>query len=129
MTKVTVKSPATAMLGKIEQTLNAINQKSCVVEIYNEVPYTEYVEYGTSKMAPRAMVRRSMPAVEDFLTQEFNNLPFPPTKEQIEGLMEDTRSVFLQEVVDRTPIGKVDTPTHKPGTLRRGWKEGDLRWE
>lgn len=129
MTKVTVKSPAFDMIAKIEQTMAAIGQKSCVVEIYNDVPYTEYVEYGTSKMAPRAMVRRSIPAVEDFLTEELNNLPFPPTKEQIEGLMEDTRAKFLQEVIDRTPIGKVTTETHKPGTLRRGWQEGDLRWE
>lgn len=117
------------VLKKIEQSLKAINQKACVVEIYNEVPYTEYVEYGTSKMAPRAMVRRSMPAIEDFLTSEFNNLPFPPTKEQIEGLMEDVREKFAQEVIDRTPIGKKQTKTHRPGTLRQGWKEGDLRWE
>jgi len=127
MTKVTVKSPD-LLLGKIEQALAEIGQKSCTVEIYNEVPYTEYVEYGTSKMAPRGMVRRSMPAVEDFMTQEFNNLPFPPTKEQIEGLMEDVQDKFLQEVIDRTPIGKVNTETHKPGTLKRGWQKGDLKW-
>lgn len=128
MTKVTVKSPAIQMLGKIEQALAEIGQKSCTVEIYNEVPYTEYVEYGTSKMAPRGMVRRSMPAVEDFMTQEFNNLPFPPTKDQIEGLMEDVQDKFLQEVIDRTPVGKVTTETHKPGTLKRGWQKGDLKW-
>lgn len=129
MTKVTVKSPAMNMLGQIEQTLKQIGQKACVVEIYNEVPYTEYVEYGTSKMAPRGMVRRSMPAVEDFMTQEFQNLSFPPTKEAIEGLMQDVREKFAQEVIDRTPIGKKQTKTHRPGTLRQGWKEGDLRWE
>ena len=129
MTKVTVKSPTNGILKQIEQTLAAINQKACTVEIYNEVPYTEYVEYGTSKMAPRAMVRRSMPAIEDFMTSEFHNLPFPPTKEQIEGLMEDVQDKFLQEVIDRTPIGKVNTETHKPGTLRRGWQKGDLRWD
>lgn len=128
MTKVTVKSPATQMLGKISETLKAIDQKACTVEIFNEVPYTEYVEYGTSKMAPRGMVRRSMPAVEDFMTEEFNNLPFPPTKEQIEGLMEDVQDKFLQEVIDRTPVGKVTTETHKPGTLKRGWQKGDLKW-
>lgn len=128
MTKVTVKSPATQMLEKISETLKAIDQKACTVEIYNDVPYTEYVEYGTSKMAPRAMVRRSMPAVEDFMTQEFNNLPFPPTKDQIEGLMEDVQDKFLQEVIDRTPVGKVTTETHKPGTLKRGWQKGDLKW-
>lgn len=127
MTKVTVKSPV-IQLRKIEQALSEIGQKSCTVEIFNEVPYTEYVEYGTSKMAPRGMVRRSMPAIEDFMTEEFNNLPFPPTKEQIEGLMEDVQDKFLQEVVDRTPIGKVTTETHKPGTLRRGWQKGDLKW-
>jgi len=39
MTKVTVKSPD-LLLGKIEQALAEIGQKSCTVEIYNEVPYT-----------------------------------------------------------------------------------------
>lgn len=128
MTKVTIKTPAFEMIAKIEQALAEIGQKSCTVEIYNEVPYTEYVEYGTSKMDPRGMVRRSMPAVEDFMTEEFNNLPFPPTKEQIEGLMEDVQDKFLQEVIDRTPVGKVNTEKHKPGTLKRGWQKGDLKW-
>lgn len=128
MTKVKIKSPAFEMIGKIEETMKALDQKACTVEIYNDVPYTDFVEYGTSKMAPRAMVRRSMPAVEDFMAEEFNNLPFPPTKEQVEGLMEDVQEKFLQEVIDRTPVGKVITETHKPGTLKRGWQKGDLKW-
>lgn len=33
--------------------------------IFNEVPYTDYIENGTTKIAPRYMVKSSVPVIEE----------------------------------------------------------------
>jgi hypothetical protein len=40
--------------------------------IYNEVPYSIYVEEGTSRMAGRFMAQRSVPAIADYFADEIS---------------------------------------------------------
>ena len=38
--------------------------------IYNAVPYSIFVEWGTYKMAPRAMARKSLPEIQQYFVEQ-----------------------------------------------------------
>lgn len=94
--------------------------------ILNEVYYACFVEFGTSKMDARAMVRRSLESIDRFLLDLWHWMPFPFTAEDIELLMELVKDFAIEEIKRRTPIG-VDKyaggkQVHKAGTLKEGFQ-------
>lgn len=46
--------------GRLQNGWMAIPTSPFSVEIVNDVPYAEHVEFGTSRMAPRGMARTTM---------------------------------------------------------------------
>ncbi|MGV3526549.1 MAG: hypothetical protein ACO1RX_20190 [Candidatus Sericytochromatia bacterium] len=89
------------------------------IRIFNEVAYTLYVEYGTSKMEARAMVRRSVEPIMALLDELWEWLPFPFTPEDLEVLCEQVKDGAIDEIVSRTPW--------VTGTLAEGF-DGEVKW-
>ena len=87
MTDISIKSP----MDKIQRALNEIGKTNIVFTISNETHYTGYVEFGTSRMSPRAMVRRSLDSIEKWRSAEIDRFEYPPTMGDLEDMMERAR--------------------------------------
>jgi len=75
------------------------------VRVINEVEYFLYVEYGTSKMDARAMVRNSFRPAVDMLDDLWKNyLPFPFTPDDLEILFTQVKDFLIDEILRRTPV-------------------------
>lgn len=81
--------------------------KGIRIRIFNEVEYTIFVEYGTSRMRARAMVRKSLPAIIkkiDELWADLVSRKFPFTQQDMVDLMEEAKKFALDEIRKRTPV-------------------------
>lgn len=84
------------------------------ISIWNDVEYAIFVELGTYKMAPRAMLRRSMPAIEQFFEAELKRLDVPFNFSQFRALLKRTEQFALETIKQNTPV--------RSGKLRAGWQ-------
>ncbi|PKL77717.1 MAG: hypothetical protein CVV27_04695 [Candidatus Melainabacteria bacterium HGW-Melainabacteria-1] len=88
------------------------------VRILNDVPYFLHVEYGTSIMDARAMVRRSIEPIMALLDELWGWLPGPFfTPDDLEVLFGQVKDGAIEIIVDRTPW--------VTGTLAKGF-EGEV---
>jgi hypothetical protein len=116
VTDISIKSP----MDQIRSALNDIGKANIVFTISNETPYTGFVEFGTSRMAPRAMVRRSLDSIEKWMSAEIDRFEYPPSMGELENLMERARDHAIREIQIRTPV--------KTGLLKSSWKAEGPEW-
>ncbi len=107
------KSPKNDILGELNAMMREANTGRAYITISNDTFYTGFVEFGTSRMEPRAMVRRATPAIEKWMDAELKKIEFP-TIGEIEKLLDNLKDVALNEIKIRTPV--------KTGLLRRSWE-------
>lgn len=122
-----VKTNLGQLIDKARSALNAwVSYDDFSIQVYNDVYYFRFVEEGTDKMAPRAMVAESLPLIKEFLKNQIRRLGPFPTEAQIEEAVRLTEQYALDEIRSRTPIGKDYTlpngEEHKAGTLVRGFR-------
>ena len=116
MTDISIKSPIDNIMSAIKE----IGKTDIVFAISNETHYTGYVEFGTSRMSPRAMVRRSLDSIEKWMSAEIDRFDYPPSMGEIEKMMERARDYALREIQIRTPV--------KTGLLKSSWKAEGPEW-
>ena len=107
-------------MDQIRSALDDIGKTNIVFTISNETHYTGFVEFGTSRMAPRAMVRRSLDSIEKWMSAEIDKFNYPPSMGELEKLMERARDYALSEIKLRTPV--------KTGLLKSSWKADGPEW-
>lgn len=113
--RVTVRSNADEVVNELQQYLRDFKQGMAGIRVENDLHYAKFVEYGTVKMAPRAMMRRSQPEIEAYFEREFYNLKeFPPRKEEVLSALSRVASFALITIQSKTPV--------KTGALKAAWK-------
>lgn len=121
-----VKGGLGDLINKAKSALNAWSGRfHFKIIVNNDVYYFRWVEEGTSKMAPRGMVAKSLPLIQEFAANQIKLLGPFPTEEDIDRAIERTRQFALDTIRSKTPIG-VDKKLpngemHKAGTLVRGF--------
>lgn len=113
--RLTVSETFSGFLNKArQQRENLMGRPRLKVTVHNSVLHFKFVEYGTDKMEARAMVRKSMPEIEDFLRRQLSRLgPFFTDEELDEGCRL-TAQYALDVIRSRTPI--------ETGELVRGFE-------
>lgn len=119
MVKITVKSNMDGVIKELEDFVKKFNGSSIKASLWSEVLYAKYVEEGTYKMAPRAMVRQSMPAIEAYFEAEWAKMPFPFKDSDLRALWNRTIEFAKAEISKRTPV--------KTGVLKSSWQTTKAR--
>lgn len=115
-----VTSNVDGYLAELEQMLAAINYTAVRAEVWTDVEYAVFVEFGTYRMTPRAMVRTAIPDIEKKFNEGWMALPTPFTKADVEKLFKDTIDFARVEIAKRTP--------RKSGTLQDSWKASEVEF-
>lgn len=111
--KVSINSNVETFLKQFDQGL----PEHIRAEVFTKIEYAVFVEFGTYKMEPRAMVRDSIPAIEAKLTDEWQALAFPPTEQSLIAMVQRVVEFALEEIRRNTP--------RKSGTLQDSWEKED----
>lgn len=82
--------------------------------VWTDVEYAVFQEYGTSKMAPAAMIRQSIPAIRSYMEQEWKAMTGLPTQRDLEDLVNRVLKFARDEISKNSPVAE--------GTLRDSWK-------
>lgn len=82
--------------------------------VWSDVEYAVYQEFGTSKMAPAFMIRRSIPAIQDFMAAEFRKLRQLPTPLEMQAMVDRVLVFAREEIARNTRV--------RTGRLRRSWQ-------
>lgn len=115
MARVRVKSNFSKLFGEFEAMRRAFSDhRGFVIRIINEVEYAVFVEYGTSKMEARAMVRRSIPHIMETIEMLWGLLPIPFFPDDLETLAELVKDDALEEIRRNTP--------RRTGRLQEGFE-------
>lgn len=69
---LTVRSRTPVDTGRLKSQWN-FDISGNGIRFKNSTPYAGFVEYGTSKMAPRAMLTRSLPDIQDYFNKSLAN--------------------------------------------------------
>lgn len=78
--------------------------RSISAEVWTETEYAIYVEFGTVHMTPRAMIRRSIPAIQARFEAELKKIGPLPTPIQLLAAVDRTM-VFARETIQaNTPV-------------------------
>lgn len=104
------------------QRIQGLNYPSGIFgKVWTDVEYALFVEFGTAKMAPLAMVRDSLPAIKGYLEQELKQLRALPTPLELKALVDKVLVFAREEIARNTPV--------RSGRLRASWKieEAKLR--
>lgn len=106
MARVRIGGNFQQLLDNCDEMRQAFEGKHGIrVRVINEVEYFLYVEYGTSKMDARAMVRNSFRPAVDMLDDLWKNyLPFPFTPDDLEILFTQVKDFLIDEILRRTPV-------------------------
>lgn len=106
MARVRIGGNFQQLLDNCDEMRQAFEGKHGIrVRVINEVEYFLYVEYGTSKMQARAMVRNSFRPAVDMLDDLWKNyLPFPFTPDDLEILFTQVKDFLIDEILRRTPV-------------------------
>lgn len=115
-----VTSNVDGHIAELEEMLAAINYTAVRAEVWTEVEYAVFVEFGTYRMAPRAMVRTAIPDIEKKFNEGWMALPTPFTKADVEKLFKDTIDFAKVEITKRTP--------RKSGTLQDSWEASEVEF-
>jgi len=111
---VEVKSNADSVLAELRGfAVDLASIQAFRGEIWTEVEYAIFVEFGTYKMLPRAMIRKSIPAIEAYFEEQWQALPAMFTRGQFEAMVERVMLFALAKISGNTPV--------KSGDLRRSW--------
>lgn len=114
MARVRVKTNFQQFLREVDGMAEAFSGKNGIrVIIINEVEYFIFVEYGTSRMEARAMVRRSVEPIMEIFNQYWQQLEWPITPESLKEMMELVKRDAIEEIKRRTP--------EISGDLKRGF--------
>jgi hypothetical protein len=89
--------------------------------VWTEVEYAIFLEFGTSRMAPRAMIRRSLPAIKAYMESEWKKLRTLPTPLELQALVDRVLVYARAEIAQNTPV--------KSGRLRDSWKVNKAKME
>ena len=84
------------------------------VRIINELEYFFYVEYGTSRMAARAMVANSIEEITEMIDQMWKGFDGPFTPTQLILLFDEVKKRAIEIIQSRTPV--------LTGNLQRGFE-------
>lgn len=104
MSRVRIKSNFGQVFGEFAEMAKAFSDhQGIVIRIINEVEYAVFVEYGTSKMDARAMVRRSIPHIMETIEMLWAILPVPFFPDDLETLAELVKDDALEEIRRNTP--------------------------
>jgi hypothetical protein len=115
MKRVTVGGSFKGFLGKVRRQMEDLQGRPKLrVVIRNNVPYFKFVEYGTSKMEARAMVRKSLPLIQEFMRQQLSGLGAFFDDADLDQVKRLGEQFALDEIRSRTPI--------ESGTLVRGFE-------
>lgn len=100
-----VRSNFQAFLDECEEMAAAFRGRRGVkIHILNNVEYFLYIEYGTDKIAARAMVRNAYePVIRMFDDLWQNYLTFPCTPDDIDTLADLVKDYWIEEILKRTP--------------------------
>lgn len=106
MARVRIGGNFQQLLDNCDEMRQAFEGKRGIrVRVINEVEYFLFVEYGTSKMQARAMVRNSFRPAVDMLDDLWKNyLPFPFTPDDLEILFTQVKDFLIDEILRRTPV-------------------------
>ena len=115
-----VTSNTEAHMAELEEMLAAINYTAVRAEVWTDVEYAVFVEFGTYRMDPKAMVRTAIPDIEKKFNEGWMALPTPFTKADVEKLFKDTIDFAKVEIAKRTP--------RKSGTLQDSWKVSEVEF-
>lgn len=111
--KVTVRSNVQAVLQELAKAQNLPD--AIRASIYSELEYAVFVEFGTYKMRPRAMLRRALPAIEAEFARRWKSLPVPPSLSDLLSLVDDVVDYGIDAIRNNTPV--------KSGDLKKSWKK------
>ena len=84
------------------------------VRIINELEYFFYVEYGTSRMAARAMVADSIEEITEMIAELWKGFDGPFTPTQLILLFTEVKEKAIAIIQSRTPV--------RTGNLQRGFE-------
>ena len=113
MARVRLKGNFQQFIDDSEEMAQAFqNKRGIRIRIRNEVEYFLFVEYGTSVMDARAMVRNAMRAAVRMFEELWHMLPYPFLPDDIDDLCELVKDFWIEEILKRTP--------EITGTLKRG---------
>lgn len=106
MARVRIGGNFQQLLDNCDEMRQAFEGKRGIkIRVINEVEYFLFVEYGTSKMDARAMVRNSFRPAVDMLDDLWKNyLPFPFTPDDLEILFTQVKDFLIDEILRRTPV-------------------------
>lgn len=127
--RVTVNTNIEAVIQRIEGT----NYPSRIFgAVWTDVKYAIFLEFGTSKMAPRAMIRESLPLIKEYMAKEWKSLRPLPTPIEVQALV-DRVLVFARDLIAKnTPVGVWDesAPANKDRKhLRDQWYIKDAQMD
>lgn len=111
--RVSITSNVDTFLKQFDTSL----PNSIQASVWTQIEYAVFVEFGTYKMEPRAMIRTSVPAIEAKMIELWQALPFPPTEQDLLKMVQTTIEFALEEIKRNTP--------RKSGTLQDSWKKED----
>lgn len=114
MSKFKVKTNMDGVIRELDEFLKQHDGVMIKASVWSEVEYAKFVEFGTYKMVPKAMIRKAMPAIEDFFLREWKTMPFPFKESDLRALWNKTIEFAQQEISRYTPV--------KTGVLKESWK-------
>lgn len=117
----TIRSNVDDSLGELHDFLQVLDYTKVRAEVWTEVEYAIFVEYGTYKMSPRAMIRKSIPDIEQKFGELWAKLPPIFTKADIDRLFADTIAFAKERIAHNTPV--------KSGDLKNSWKVTEVEYE
>lgn len=118
---VSINSNTDQNMGELEQFLKTLGFTKVRAEVWTDIEYAVFVEFGTFKMTPRAMVRQSIPEIENFFADEWVKLPVIFTKADIDSLFSRTVEFAKERIREKTPVKTED--------LKKSWKVSEVEYE
>lgn len=124
--------------SKIDELLQGFRQNLVVLDAYEQfklmvisnLEYAIYVEFGTKHMAPRAMIRNSMPAIKAYISQQFEkelsgHIGKPTFQKRFFAWRAGMIQYALDVIRDNTPRSNIEIkPYQDPVHLQDSWTIG-----
>lgn len=117
----TVTSNIDENMQELAQFLDTLNYTAVRATVWTDVEYAIFVEFGTVKMTPRAMIRKSIPDIEKRFGELWIAMPAMFSKADVDKLFTDIIEFARERISQNTPV--------KSGDLKASWKVTEVEYE